>query len=69
MTILGKKPPETWPLNGNIQFNDMSLRYIEADQPVLKNITCSIRANEKVFCKKRAQNLPRKKKKLFCIFI
>ena len=52
MTILGKKPPEKWPLNGNIEFNDMSLRYIEADQPVLKNITCSIRANEKVFCKK-----------------
>ena len=51
MTILGKKPPETWPLNGNIQLN-MSLRYIEAYQPVLKNITCSFRAKKKVFCKK-----------------
>ena len=64
MTILGKKPPETWPLNGNIEFNDMSLRYIEADQPVLKNITCSIRANEKVFYKK-IHSVPRRKKKLF----
>ncbi len=65
MTILGKKPPETWPLNGNIEFNDMSLRYIEADQPVLKNITCSIRANEKVFCKKYIACPERRKKKLF----
>ncbi|XP_057378671.1 LOW QUALITY PROTEIN: ATP-binding cassette sub-family C member 4-like [Daphnia carinata] len=44
----GKKPPDTWPLSGAIQFDGMSLRYIEADQPVLKNITCLIRANEKI---------------------
>lgn len=44
----GKKPPDTWPLSGAIQFDGMSLRYIEADQPVLKSITCLIRANEKV---------------------
>ncbi|XP_057378654.1 ATP-binding cassette sub-family C member 4-like [Daphnia carinata] len=44
----GKKPPDTWPLSGAIQFVGMSLRYIEANQPVLKNITCLIRANEKI---------------------
>nr|WEU39104.1 NIES ABC protein [Daphnia magna] len=44
----GKKPPDTWPLSGAIQFDGMSLRYIEADQPVLKSITCLIRANEKI---------------------
>ncbi|XP_045033102.1 ATP-binding cassette subfamily C member 4 isoform X3 [Daphnia magna] len=44
----GKKPPDTWPLSGTIQFDGMSLRYIEADQPVLKSITCLIRANEKI---------------------
>ncbi|XP_046447926.1 ATP-binding cassette sub-family C member 4-like [Daphnia pulex] len=47
-SITGKKPPDTWPSSGNIQFDDMSLRYTEVDQPVLKNITCFVRANEKI---------------------
>ncbi|EFX68457.1 ATP-binding cassette, sub-family C, member 4 [Daphnia pulex] len=47
-SIIGKKPPDTWPSSGNIQFDDMSLRYTEVDQPVLKNITCFVRANEKI---------------------
>ena len=46
--FLGKKPPPTWPLEGNIKFDKMFLRYTEADQPVLKNICCVIEAREKV---------------------
>ena len=49
MCITEKKPPSSWPLNGQIQFDCMSLRYSKEDDPVLKTITCSIKANEKVF--------------------
>lgn len=48
MYFLGKKPPHDWPSIGTIQFNQMSLRYVEAEQPVLKDISCLIRAKEKV---------------------
>ena len=44
-----QKPPSSWPLNGQIQFNGVTLRYSETDEPVLKDITCSIAPNEKVF--------------------
>merc|ERR1712071_24632 len=43
-----KKPPSSWPSNGKILFDAMSLRYREIDQPVLKNINCSIEAKEKI---------------------
>ena len=46
--IAEKKPPSSWPSNGKILFDAMSLRYSETDQPVLKNINCSIEAKEKV---------------------
>lgn len=49
LCILGKKPPATWPLEGNIKFDKMFLRYTEADQPVLKDVCCVIQAKEKVF--------------------
>jgi len=43
-----KKPPSSWPPNGEIQFDCMSLCYTKQDDPVLKNITCSIKAKEKI---------------------
>ena len=47
--MTGKKPPSSWPPNGEIQFDCMSLCYTKQDDPVLKNITCSIKAKEKVY--------------------
>ena len=44
----GNKPDNNWPLEGAIQFDRMSLRYTETGQPVLKDISCQIRAKEKV---------------------
>jgi len=44
----GKKPPSSWPSNVTVQFDRMSLRYSEKGEPVLKNISCSIKANEKI---------------------
>lgn len=37
-----------WPSHGNVQLDGMSLRYNDVDQPVLKCITCTISAKEKV---------------------
>lgn len=42
------KPTLDWPTNGTIQLNDLSLRYNPNDQPVLKNIQCTIQSKEKV---------------------
>ena len=43
------KPPIVWPSDGRIQFDDMSLRYNDGDeQPILKTITCTIKAGEMV---------------------
>ena len=47
----GKKPPITWPHEGSINFYGMSLGYDICGgekKMVLKDITCSIRAKEKV---------------------
>ena len=46
--FIEKKPPSSWPSNGRVQFDRMFLRYSENDEPVLKDISCSINANEKV---------------------
>ena len=48
---LDKKPPPEWPQEGNIKFDQMSLRYSKSDLPVLKNITCLINSKEKVVFK------------------
>lgn len=49
--ILDKTPAHDWPKEGNIQFDGMSLRYNDVDQPVLKGISCSIKSKEKVLLK------------------
>ena len=43
-----RKPPENWPLSGQISFNDVSLVYDANNPPVLKNLTFDINAGEKV---------------------
>lgn len=45
-----KKPPSSWPENGNITFEKLSLRYFpdQSAQTVLKELEFDIRANEKV---------------------
>ena len=46
--LLDKKPPPSWPSKGSLAFDNMSLRYNEKNDPVLKNINCQINSNEKV---------------------
>ena len=45
--MLDKKPTSDWPAKGNIQFESVTLSYND-NQPVLKNITCSIPSKSKV---------------------
>ena len=43
-----KKPPDDWPPEGEIQFENMDLTYYEGGPKVLKDITLKINAHEKV---------------------
>ena len=42
------QPPDTWPQQGAIQVEDMSLRYVEGGATVLRGLSFSIQAKEKV---------------------
>ena len=42
------KPPQDWPQEGGIRFEDLSLRYYEGGPQVLKNISININPREKV---------------------
>ncbi|KAF4521035.1 hypothetical protein B566_EDAN002530 [Ephemera danica] len=42
------EPPKGWPPAGEVKFNNLSLRYSPLDPPVLKKITFTIQAGEKV---------------------
>ena len=44
---LENKPPVTWPSEGTIQFDKVSLRYSKEDEPVLNKISFTIRGKEK----------------------
>lgn len=44
----GKRPPESWPHEGNVEFVDYSTRYRTDLDPVLRSISLKIRAREKV---------------------
>jgi len=44
----GCKPAPSWPEAGEIEFNQVNLRYFENEEPVLKKLTFKIRAGEKV---------------------
>uniref|UniRef100_A0A4W6BLT6 ATP-binding cassette, sub-family C (CFTR/MRP), member 3 n=1 Tax=Lates calcarifer TaxID=8187 RepID=A0A4W6BLT6_LATCA len=43
-----KKPPPEWPMEGNVQFQEYSVRYREGLDLVLKNLTLSVKGGEKV---------------------
>ena len=43
-----KKPADEWPVDGKIQFKDISLRYTEYGVKVLKNINFTIYPTEKI---------------------
>uniref|UniRef100_A0A3B3WF06 ATP-binding cassette, sub-family C (CFTR/MRP), member 3 n=1 Tax=Poecilia mexicana TaxID=48701 RepID=A0A3B3WF06_9TELE len=43
-----KKPPPEWPMQGNVEFNEYSVRYREGLDLVLRNITLSVKGGEKV---------------------
>lgn len=46
--LLGKLPVLPWPSFGKIEFKNLSLYYIEGDEPVLKNLSLVIKSGEKV---------------------
>ncbi|CAL7941040.1 unnamed protein product [Xylocopa violacea] len=43
-----KKPKETWPEEGKVEFKNVSLRYDPAEAPVLKNLNFMIYPQEKI---------------------
>lgn len=43
-----KKPPPTWPQQGEVRFKDLYLRYNPSDPPVLRNLNFTVRPREKV---------------------
>lgn len=46
--IVSPRPSASWPENGAITFDNLSLRYREGLPLVLRGITCKIRAREKI---------------------
>uniref|UniRef100_A0A668A6A6 ATP-binding cassette, sub-family C (CFTR/MRP), member 3 n=1 Tax=Myripristis murdjan TaxID=586833 RepID=A0A668A6A6_9TELE len=43
-----KKPSSDWPVEGNVEFRDYSVRYREGLDLVLKNLTLSVKGGEKI---------------------
>ncbi|XP_054612884.1 ATP-binding cassette sub-family C member 3 isoform X2 [Dunckerocampus dactyliophorus] len=43
-----KKPHADWPMKGNVEFHDYSVRYREGLDLVLKNLTLSVKGGEKI---------------------
>ncbi|XP_057653041.1 uncharacterized protein LOC130891946 [Diorhabda carinulata] len=43
-----KKPKGTWPRRGNIEFNNLYLKYVENEPPVLKNLNMIFKPGEKI---------------------
>lgn len=43
-----KKPPRTWPEHGEIKFHNVFLKYSPNDPPVLKNLSFTVKPQEKV---------------------
>lgn len=42
------RPPMSWPANGEIKFDDVSMKYRDDLPPVLKNVTFTAKPGEKV---------------------
>lgn len=43
-----KRPPPEWPMEGNVEFHDYSVRYREGLDLVLKKLNMSVKGGEKV---------------------
>ncbi|XP_036936900.1 canalicular multispecific organic anion transporter 2 isoform X2 [Acanthopagrus latus] len=43
-----KKPPPEWPMEGNVEFHDYSVRYREGLDLVLKRLTLNVKGGEKI---------------------
>lgn len=43
-----KRPPPEWPMEGNVEFHDYSVRYREGLDLVLKKLNLSVKGGEKV---------------------
>lgn len=43
-----KRPPPEWPMEGNVEFHDYSVRYREGLDLVLKTLNLSVKGGEKV---------------------
>lgn len=43
-----RKPQKNWPLKGEIEFQNVYVKYGSEEEPFLKNICCTIRPCEKV---------------------
>ncbi|XP_044034326.1 ATP-binding cassette sub-family C member 3 isoform X1 [Siniperca chuatsi] len=43
-----KKPPPEWPMEGNVEFHNYSVRYREGLDLVLKKLTLSVKGGEKI---------------------
>jgi len=46
--IADHRPPKSWPQSGVIDYDSYSVRYRRSLPLVLRQVTCHIRANEKV---------------------
>ncbi|MED6282695.1 Canalicular multispecific organic anion transporter 2 [Characodon lateralis] len=46
--VENKKPPPEWPMEGNVEFKEYSVRYREGLDLVLRNITLSVKGGEKI---------------------
>lgn len=42
------RPPDNWPANGEIVFNDLNFKYSESSDFVLKNLSFRIQPKEKI---------------------
>jgi len=47
-TIEGKKPPPSWPAEGRIEFNNVRMKYRDELPDVLKGLTLTVGASEKI---------------------
>ena len=43
-----KRPPDSWPKFGKIEFRNVTMRYFEDEAPVLKNLNFKINSTEKI---------------------
>ncbi|XP_057653043.1 ATP-binding cassette sub-family C member 4-like [Diorhabda carinulata] len=43
-----KIPKNVWPIEGRVEFRDVSMKYVEDDPPVLKNLNFSIYPGQKI---------------------